>query len=155
MAVSFIVGGNGSIKKYETSISSFMSNITIEIYTMFLFIHVVQQMWTVPVVQSTKIHSTIWYWECHDYCTLKINFVDFEIEIHCSCYTMLFCYRPINLIYYTCPVAVNVAATFILFFPHLYIKFYICCELLNWKIINLIENKHSLPGAWIAHLVYK
>jgi hypothetical protein len=54
-------GGNRGIKRYETSISYFMSNITIEIYTMFLFIHVVQQMWTVPVVQSTKIHSTIGY----------------------------------------------------------------------------------------------
>ena len=61
VAVSFIGGGNGSIKRYETSISYFMSNITIEIYTMFLFIHVVEQMWTVPVVQSTKIHSTIGY----------------------------------------------------------------------------------------------
>jgi hypothetical protein len=44
VAVSFIVGGNGSIKKYETSISSFMSDITIEKYTMFLFIHVAEQM---------------------------------------------------------------------------------------------------------------
>jgi hypothetical protein len=61
VAVSFIVGGNGSIKKYDTSISSFMSNITIEIYTMFLFIHVVEQMWTVPVVESKKMHSTIGY----------------------------------------------------------------------------------------------
>jgi len=61
VAVSFIGGGNGSIKRYETSISYFMSHITIEIYTMFLFIHVVEQMWTVPVVESTKIHSTIWY----------------------------------------------------------------------------------------------
>jgi hypothetical protein len=50
-----------SIERYETSISYFMSNITIEIYTMFLFIHVVEQMWTVPVVQSTQIHSTIGY----------------------------------------------------------------------------------------------
>jgi hypothetical protein len=61
VAVSFIVGGNGSIKKCETSISSFMSDITTAKYTMFLFIHVVEQMWTVPVVQSTKIHSTIGY----------------------------------------------------------------------------------------------
>jgi len=42
--VSFIGGGNRSIKKYETSISSFMSNITIEKHTMFLFIHVTEQM---------------------------------------------------------------------------------------------------------------
>jgi hypothetical protein len=61
VAVSLIGGGNGSIKRYETSISYFMSNITIEIYTMFLFIHVVEQIGTVPVVQSTKIHSTIGY----------------------------------------------------------------------------------------------
>jgi hypothetical protein len=66
--------------------------------TTFLLIHVVEQMWAVPVVQSTKIHSTIWYWECHDHCTLKITFVDFEIVVHYSCYTMIFCYRPINLI---------------------------------------------------------
>jgi preprotein translocase subunit SecG len=46
--VSFIGGGNGSIKRYETSISNFMSHITIEIYTMFLLIHVVEQMWAVP-----------------------------------------------------------------------------------------------------------
>jgi hypothetical protein len=44
VAVSFIVGGNRSIKKYETSISSFMSDITIEKYTMFLFIHVAEKM---------------------------------------------------------------------------------------------------------------
>ena len=131
-----------------------MSNITIEIYTMFLFIHVVEQMWTVPVVQSTKIHSTIGYWECHDYWTIKITFVDFETVVHYSCYTMLFCYRPKNLIYNTCPVAMKVAATFILFFPHLCIKFYICCELLN-SINQPYRNKHRLPGAWIAQLVYK
>jgi hypothetical protein len=59
--VSFIGGGNGGIKRYETSSSYFMSNITIETYRMFLFIHVVEQMWTVPVVQSTKIHNTIGY----------------------------------------------------------------------------------------------
>ena len=80
------------------------------------------------VHKDTQHHRLLRY---HDYCTLKIIFVDFEIEIHCSCYTILFCYHPNNLIYYTCPVAVKVAATFILFFPHLYIKFYICCELLN------------------------
>jgi hypothetical protein len=40
VAVSFTGGGNRSIKRYETSISYFMSNITIEIYTMFLLIHV-------------------------------------------------------------------------------------------------------------------
>ena len=57
----FVVRGNGSIKKYETSISSFMSDITIEKYTMFIFIHVAEQMLTVPVVQSPKIHSTIGY----------------------------------------------------------------------------------------------
>jgi hypothetical protein len=56
-----IGGGNRSIKRYETSISYFMSNITLEIYTMFLFMHVAEQMWTVSVVQSTKIHSTIGY----------------------------------------------------------------------------------------------
>jgi hypothetical protein len=44
VAVTVIVGGNGSIKKYESSISSFMSDITIEKYTMFLFIHVAEQM---------------------------------------------------------------------------------------------------------------
>jgi hypothetical protein len=44
VAISFVVGGNGSIKNYETSISSFMSDITIEKYTMFLFIHVAEQM---------------------------------------------------------------------------------------------------------------
>jgi hypothetical protein len=57
--------------------------------------------------------------------------------INVSCYTILFCYRPNNLIYNTCPVAMKVAATFILFFSHLCIKFYIGCELLNW--INQCE----------------